>query len=117
MENFGVSVGSRELNQDCAVTLSFGTHYGLLGKNGTGEITFLGVERFQLQKGEACLTALQEYWEFGTAEKKPTEELNKVSVSQKLEQIYKRIEFMMQIQQSYRQLPFLRSVVTLLSGS
>ncbi|KAI5655297.1 hypothetical protein M9H77_32484 [Catharanthus roseus] len=41
MENFNVSVGGRDLIVDGAVTLSFGRHYGLVGRNGTGKTTFL----------------------------------------------------------------------------
>jgi ATP-binding cassette subfamily F protein 3 len=41
MENFNVSVGGRDLIVDCTVTLSFGRHYGLVGRNGTGKTTFL----------------------------------------------------------------------------
>lgn len=41
MENFSVSVGGRDLIVDGSVTLSFGRHYGLVGRNGTGKTTFL----------------------------------------------------------------------------
>lgn len=41
MENFSVSIGGRELIVDGAITLSFGRHYGLVGRNGTGKTTFL----------------------------------------------------------------------------
>ncbi|KAK0586268.1 hypothetical protein LWI29_003920 [Acer saccharum] len=41
MENFNVSVGGRDLIVDGSVTLSFGRHYGLVGRNGTGKTTFL----------------------------------------------------------------------------
>ncbi|KAG9146939.1 hypothetical protein Leryth_005215 [Lithospermum erythrorhizon] len=41
MENFNVSVGGRELIVDGVVTLSFGRHYGLVGRNGTGKTTLL----------------------------------------------------------------------------
>uniref|UniRef100_A0ABL6VKV3 ABCF3 PWI-like helical bundle domain-containing protein n=1 Tax=Cannabis sativa TaxID=3483 RepID=A0ABL6VKV3_CANSA len=41
MENFSVSVGGRELIVDGELTLSFGRHYGLVGRNGTGKTTFL----------------------------------------------------------------------------
>ncbi|XP_047325881.1 ABC transporter F family member 3 [Impatiens glandulifera] len=41
MENFNISVGGRELIVDGCLTLSFGRHYGLIGRNGTGKTTFL----------------------------------------------------------------------------
>lgn len=41
MENFNVSVGGRDLIVDGSVHLSFGRHYGLVGRNGTGKTTFL----------------------------------------------------------------------------
>ncbi|KAK7316509.1 hypothetical protein RJT34_00026 [Clitoria ternatea] len=41
MENFNISVGGRDLIVDGSVTLSFGRHYGLVGRNGTGKTTFL----------------------------------------------------------------------------
>ncbi|CAH9085961.1 unnamed protein product [Cuscuta epithymum] len=41
MENFNISVGGRDLITDGTVTLSFGRHYGLVGRNGTGKTTFL----------------------------------------------------------------------------
>ncbi|XP_057967633.1 ABC transporter F family member 3 [Malania oleifera] len=41
MDNFSVSVGGRDLIVDGSVTLSFGRHYGLVGRNGTGKTTFL----------------------------------------------------------------------------
>ncbi|GAB2296142.1 ATP-binding cassette sub- F member 3, partial [Dionaea muscipula] len=41
LENFNISVGGRDLIVDGAVTLSFGRHYGLIGRNGTGKTTFL----------------------------------------------------------------------------
>ncbi|KAH0975077.1 hypothetical protein GBA52_016976 [Prunus armeniaca] len=41
LENFNVSVGGRDLIVDGSVTLSFGRHYGLVGRNGTGKTTFL----------------------------------------------------------------------------
>lgn len=41
LENFNVSVGGRDLIVDGVVTLSFGRHYGLIGRNGTGKTTFL----------------------------------------------------------------------------
>nr|QNQ79026.1 ABC transporter F family member 3 [Paeonia lactiflora] len=41
MENFNISVGGRDLIVDGSITLSFGRHYGLVGRNGTGKTTFL----------------------------------------------------------------------------
>ncbi|KAG6788183.1 hypothetical protein POTOM_004238 [Populus tomentosa] len=41
LENFNISVGGRDLIVDGSVTLSFGRHYGLVGRNGTGKTTFL----------------------------------------------------------------------------
>ncbi|KAJ4840932.1 ATP-binding cassette sub- F member 3 [Turnera subulata] len=41
MENFNISVGGRDLIVDGNVTLSYGRHYGLVGRNGTGKTTFL----------------------------------------------------------------------------
>ncbi|KAL9259154.1 ABC transporter F family member 3-like protein [Drosera capensis] len=41
LENFNISVGGRDLIVDGVVTLSFGRHYGLVGRNGTGKTTFL----------------------------------------------------------------------------
>lgn len=41
LENFNISVGGRDLITDGSVTLSFGRHYGLIGRNGTGKTTFL----------------------------------------------------------------------------
>lgn len=41
LDSFNVSVGGRDLIVDGSVTLSFGRHYGLIGRNGTGKTTFL----------------------------------------------------------------------------
>lgn len=41
IENFTISVGGRDLIVDGSVTLSYGRHYGLVGRNGTGKTTFL----------------------------------------------------------------------------
>lgn len=41
MENFNIAVGGHDLIVDGTVTLSFGRHYGLVGRNGTGKTTFL----------------------------------------------------------------------------
>ncbi|KMT12421.1 hypothetical protein BVRB_5g103530 [Beta vulgaris subsp. vulgaris] len=41
LDGFSVSVGGRELIVDGSVTLSFGRHFGLIGRNGTGKTTFL----------------------------------------------------------------------------
>ncbi|XP_042480877.1 ABC transporter F family member 3 [Macadamia integrifolia] len=135
MENFNVSVGGRDLIVDGSVTLSFGRHYGLVGRNGTGKTTFLrymamhaipgipkscqilhveqevvgdtmsalqcvlnsDVERTQLLEEEARLIAQQSDLDLeATAEQangKLSGEIDKDIVSQRLEQIYKRLEF------------------------
>ncbi|KAL5712991.1 ATP-binding cassette sub- F member 3 [Ranunculus cassubicifolius] len=135
MENFSVSIGGRELIVDGTVTLSFGRHYGLVGRNGTGKTTFLrhmamhaidgipkncqilhveqevvgdtmtalqcvlnsDVERAQLLQEEANLLALQREIEFAEAlennSDKAKVELEKDRISQRLEHIYKRLEF------------------------
>ncbi|KAL6591314.1 hypothetical protein ACP70R_049817 [Stipagrostis hirtigluma subsp. patula] len=41
MENFNVTVGGRDLIQEATITLAFGRHYGLVGRNGTGKTSFL----------------------------------------------------------------------------
>ncbi|KAH7669451.1 P-loop containing nucleoside triphosphate hydrolase protein [Dioscorea alata] len=41
MEDFNISVDGRDLITDASVTLSFGRHYGLVGRNGTGKTSFL----------------------------------------------------------------------------
>lgn len=41
LDNFNISVGGRDLIVDGELTLSFGRHYGLIGRNGTGKTTFL----------------------------------------------------------------------------
>jgi ATP-binding cassette subfamily F protein 3 len=136
MENFSISVGGRDLIVDGTVTLSFGRHYGLVGRNGTGKTTFLrymamhaidgipsncqilhveqevggddtsalqcvlnaDVERAQLLEEEAQLLTLQRNLEMETESGKNKEELNagmdKDAVSQRLEEIYKKLELM-----------------------
>ncbi|KAI3687431.1 hypothetical protein L1987_81127 [Smallanthus sonchifolius] len=132
MENFNVSVGGRELIVDCTVTLSFGRHYGLVGRNGTGKTTFLrymamhaiegipkncqilhveqevvgddtsalqcvlnsDVERTQLLEEEARLIKLQRDAELDAeAKKDPTLVNDNDGIAQKLEVLYKRLEF------------------------
>lgn len=41
MDNFSISVGGRDLVSEASVTLAYGRHYGLVGRNGTGKTTFL----------------------------------------------------------------------------
>ncbi|KAJ0907059.1 putative ABC transporter, AAA+ ATPase domain, P-loop containing nucleoside triphosphate hydrolase [Helianthus annuus] len=106
MENFNVSVGGRELIVDCTVTLSFGRHYGLVGRNGTGKevvgddtsalqcVLNSDVERAQLLEEEARLIKLQRDAELDAEEKKdPTLVNDNDGIAQKLEAIYKRLEF------------------------
>ncbi|KAA0042678.1 ABC transporter F family member 3 [Cucumis melo var. makuwa] len=129
MENFNISVGGRDLIVDGTVTLSFGRHYGLIGRNGTGKTTFLrymamhaidgipkncqilhveqevvgddtsalqcvlnsDIERTQLLGEEARLLALQREVEF--EDEKSNAAADKDGIAQRLEEIYKRLEF------------------------
>ncbi|EYU25382.1 hypothetical protein ABFS82_03G047600 [Erythranthe guttata] len=135
MENFNIAVGGRDLIVDGCVTLSYGRHYGLVGRNGTGKTTFLrymalhaiegipkncqilhveqevvgddttalqcvlnaDVERIQLLEEESRLLALQKEIEPDADPEKTTVEQNggvdKTSVAQRMEAIYKRLEF------------------------
>nr|XP_043629983.1 ABC transporter F family member 3 [Erigeron canadensis] len=132
MQNFNVSIGGRELITDCTVTLSFGRHYGLVGRNGTGKTTFLrymamhaiegipkncqilhveqevvgdntsalqcvlnaDVERAKLLEDEARLIKLQRDAELDAEAKKDPSLINdNDGIAQKLELIYKRLEF------------------------
>ncbi|XVF51265.1 hypothetical protein PTKIN_Ptkin04bG0171100 [Pterospermum kingtungense] len=134
MENFSVSVGGRDLIVDGSITLSFGRHYGLVGRNGTGKTTFLrhmalhaidgipsncqilhveqevvgddttalqcvlntDIERTQLLQEEAQLLAKQRELDFEDEDGNISGHLNGVTdkdaISQRLEQIYKRLE-------------------------
>lgn len=135
LENFNVSVGGRDLIVDGVVTLSFGRHYGLVGRNGTGKTTFLrhlalhaidgipkncqilhveqevvgddttalqcvlnsDIERTQLMEEEQRLLAKQSDLEFDDSNGKSIgeqkNEAEKDAISQRLQQIYKRLEF------------------------
>lgn len=130
MENFNVSVGGRDLIVDGSVTLTFGRHYGLVGRNGTGKTTFLrhmamhaidgipsncqilhveqevvgdnttalqcvlnsDIERTQLLEEEAQLLAQQRELEFEDENGKSNGSVDKDAISQRLEEIYKRLE-------------------------
>ncbi|XP_028774679.1 ABC transporter F family member 3 [Neltuma alba] len=125
MENFNISVGGRDLIEEGSITLSFGRHYGLIGRNGTGKTTFLrhmamhaidgipyncqilhveqevvgddttalqcvlnsDIERTQLLEEEARLLAQQRELESGDVAVKSND-----AISQRLEEIYKRLE-------------------------
>ncbi|XP_072993788.1 ABC transporter F family member 3, partial [Typha latifolia] len=132
MENFSVTVGGRDLIQDASVTLSFGRHYGLVGRNGTGKTSFLrhmamhaidGIpkncqilhveqevvgddtsalqcvlntdyERIQLLEEEARLIAQQRDLEYEVeSSEKVSGGVDKDAIVKRLEQIYKRLEF------------------------
>ena len=128
MEGFNISVGGRDLIVDGSVTLSFGRHYGLVGRNGTGKTTFLrhmamhaidgipmncqilhveqevvgdnttalqcvlnaDIERTQLLEEEAQLLAKQRELEEKSGQSNG--EVRKDGISQRLEEIYKRLE-------------------------
>ncbi|KAK7306858.1 hypothetical protein VNO77_44818 [Canavalia gladiata] len=132
MENFNISVGGRDLIVDGSVTLSYGRHYGLVGRNGTGKTTFLrhmamhaidgvprncqilhveqevtgddttalqcvlnsDIERTQLLNEEAQLLAKQR--DFEDKIEKTNDSSNGAvdsdGISQRLEEIYKRLE-------------------------
>ncbi|XP_073106286.1 ABC transporter F family member 3 isoform X2 [Elaeis guineensis] len=145
MENFTVSVGGRDLITDASVTLSFGRHYGLVGRNGTGKTSFLrhmamhaidgipkncqilhveqevegddttalqcvlnsDIERIQLLEEEARLLSqqctdtyavvrkrdLEDDEETGKSNSKANGSMDKNAISKRLEEIYKRLEF------------------------
>ncbi|KAG0453055.1 hypothetical protein HPP92_025719 [Vanilla planifolia] len=135
MENFTISVAGRDLIKDCSVTLSFGRHYGLVGRNGTGKTSFLrhmalhaieGIpkncqilhveqevvgddtsalqcvlnsdnERIKLLEEEASLLAQQRELEFGIETRTNDSKFNggdtKDAISTRLEQIYKRLDY------------------------
>lgn len=134
LENFNISVGGRDLIVEGELTLSFGRHYGLIGRNGTGKTTFLrhlalhaidgipkncqilhveqevvgddttalqcvlnsDIERTQLLKEEARLLALQREHEVEGENEKCNGKLNgdvdKDAITQRLQEIYKRLE-------------------------
>lgn len=135
MENFNISVGGKDLITDGCVTLSFGRHYGLIGRNGTGKTTFLrymamhaiegiprncqilhveqevvgddtsalqcvlnsDVERTKLLDEESHLLSLQkdvdQVEDSGKSKLEPNEAVGKDLIAHRLEEIYKRLEF------------------------
>ncbi|KAH9621008.1 hypothetical protein KSS87_004545 [Heliosperma pusillum] len=134
LDNFNISVGGRDLIVDGAVTLSFGRHYGLIGRNGTGKTTFLrhlalhaidgipkncqilhveqevagdnttalqcvlnsDIERTHLLEEETRLLEQQRNFELEEADGKSNAQLNgnldKDAITERLQQIYKRLE-------------------------
>ncbi|ERM95172.1 hypothetical protein AMTRI_Chr07g81820 [Amborella trichopoda] len=133
MENFNISVGGRDLIKEGSLTLSFGRHYGLVGRNGTGKTTFLrhmamhaidgipkncqilhveqevagddtsalqcvlnsDIERVQLLEEEARLLSQQRDAEAEATTKDNGAihgENGRDAVSERLQQIYKRLE-------------------------
>ncbi|CAA7399078.1 unnamed protein product [Spirodela intermedia] len=135
MENFTVSVGGRDLISNASLTLSFGRHYGLVGRNGTGKTSFLrhmalhaidgipkncqilhveqevsgddttalqcvlnsDIERIHLLEEEARILSLQRDSEFdgekGVIDGKVNGTTDKDVLSQRLQEIYKRLEY------------------------
>lgn len=131
LEGFNVSVGGRDLIVDGAVTLSFGRHYGLVGRNGTGKTTFLrhlamhaidgipnscqilhveqevagddtsalqcvvntDIERSQLLEEETRLLAQQRELELEEGTEKSNGEIDKDAIGRRLQEVYKRLEF------------------------
>ncbi|GMN31415.1 hypothetical protein TIFTF001_003244 [Ficus carica] len=127
LEGFNVSVGGRDLIVDGSLTLSYGRHYGLVGRNGTGKTTFLrhmamhtidgipsncqilhveqevvgddttalqcvlnsDIERNQLLQEEARLLAQQRELDLEDEKGNGGE---KDAISQRLEEIYKRLQ-------------------------
>ncbi|VAI63556.1 unnamed protein product [Triticum turgidum subsp. durum] len=134
MENFSVTVGGRDLIQDVTLTLAFGRHYGLVGRNGTGKTSLLramaqhaidgipkncqilhveqevtgddttalqcvlnaDVERVQLMQEEAQLGQLLKDLEYEAESKQRVDkskgDVDKDSISKRLEEIYKRLD-------------------------
>ncbi|GJM87422.1 hypothetical protein PR202_ga03373 [Eleusine coracana subsp. coracana] len=118
MENFNVTVGGRDLIQEATITLAYGRHYGLVGRNGTGKTSFLramamhaidGIPKNSFARRSSSgpttgvvylliiATVMQKDLEleaeFGQGLDKSKVDLNKDAISQRLEEIYKRLEF------------------------
>ncbi|KAM0823415.1 hypothetical protein ACQ4PT_070886 [Festuca glaucescens] len=135
MQNFSVTVGGRDLIQDQTLTLAFGRHYGLIGRNGTGKTSLLramaqhaidgiprncqilhveqevtgddttalqcvlnaDVERVQLMQEEARLGQqlkdLEDETESNQSVDKIKDGLDKDAIGKRLEEIYKRLEY------------------------
>ncbi|KAM0852648.1 hypothetical protein ACQ4PT_051617 [Festuca glaucescens] len=121
MQNFSVTVGGRDLIQDQTLTLAFGRHYGLIGRNGTGKTSLLramaqyaidGIPRnCQILHVEQEVTGddttalqcvlnadveqkdLEDETESNQSRDKIKDGLDKDAIAKRLEEIYKRLEY------------------------
>ncbi|XP_078440145.1 general control non-repressible 3 [Wolffia australiana] len=131
LENFTVSVGGRDLISDASLTLSFGRHYGLVGRNGTGKTSLLrhmalhaidgipkncqilhveqevvgddttalqcvlnsDVERSKLLLEEANILSIQRDIDFDGEKAASHGKIDKEALTQRLQEIYKRLEY------------------------
>ncbi|KAM0852654.1 hypothetical protein ACQ4PT_051619 [Festuca glaucescens] len=102
MQNFSVTVGCRDLIQDQTLTLAFGRHYGLIGRNGTGKTSLPRAMAQHAIDGipKNCQILhveqekdLEEGTESNQSLDKIKDGLDKDAISKRLEEIYKRLEY------------------------